>query len=251
MVTITARGHTHSTVDGHDERLVRLEEAVAQRNDHLAWLKNRGFFQRPRSPCVELRELPRFGKNDAPGAHDRGVRARVGPVRHPEGDQATGPRRGSAFGERARPCGVESTPGRGCHLERREWSRASVRRSAPAIRAASWPSRTSGTWFAQPCLDLGEGARIALLSVAEGSDKPLKYPYLFRGAELVLINKVDLLPYVDFDMQDCLSGLKQVNPDVEVIQISARSGVGVAGWYAWLAQRALAAVRGSQPGILR
>jgi hydrogenase nickel incorporation protein HypB len=82
---------------------------------------------------------------------------------------------------------------------------------------------------------VGEDARVMVASVAEGEDKPLKYPLMFRTCELVLINKVDLLPHLDFDLDRFLYNLDAVNPDVARMQLSARTGEGVDQWRSWLA----------------
>jgi hydrogenase nickel incorporation protein HypB len=89
--------------------------------------------------------------------------------------------------------------------------------------------------------DLGERAKVAILSVTEGADKPLKYPHMFRAADLILLNKIDLLPYVDFDIDIAIANARQVNPQVEVLQVSARTGAGLDAWYAWLGAHRLAA----------
>ena len=78
---------------------------------------------------------------------------------------------------------------------------------------------------------------MAILSVTEGEDKPLKYPDMFAAATLLLLNKTDLLPYVDFDVARCIEAARRVNPGIEVIQLSARSGDGMAAWLQWLEQR--------------
>jgi hydrogenase nickel incorporation protein HypB len=82
--------------------------------------------------------------------------------------------------------------------------------------------------------DLGEAARVVVMSVPEGDDKPMKYPHMFRSADLVLVNKVDLLPYVDFDPQRCAAQLRRLAPAVEVLPVSATRGTGLPEWYAWL-----------------
>ena len=82
--------------------------------------------------------------------------------------------------------------------------------------------------------DLGEAHRVVLASVTEGEDKPVKYPHMFRTADLVLISKTDLLPYVDFDLTRCAAGIAQVSPEAQVLPVSARSADGPAPWYGWL-----------------
>jgi len=83
---------------------------------------------------------------------------------------------------------------------------------------------------------IGEDARVMVCSVAEGEDKPLKYPLMFRTCELVLVNKIDLLPYLEFDLEKLLHNIDQVHPNVEVIVLSARTGEGVEAWRDWLAR---------------
>ena len=82
--------------------------------------------------------------------------------------------------------------------------------------------------------DIGEDVRVVVLSVTEGEDKPLKYPTMFETSQLCIINKIDLLPYVDFDMEKTKSYAKQVNPKLEFIELSVRSGEGMDAWYEWL-----------------
>src|SRR6185437_4781088 len=82
--------------------------------------------------------------------------------------------------------------------------------------------------------DLGERRRVVVLSVTEGDDKPLKYPHMFRVADLVLMNKIDLLPYVDFDLARAASHARSLNPNVTVVCVSARTRAGLPEWYDWL-----------------
>ncbi len=82
--------------------------------------------------------------------------------------------------------------------------------------------------------DLGEAGKVAILSVTEGEDKPLKYPDMFAAARLMILNKIDLLPHLDFDVQRCLDYARQVNPQIQIIQLSARDGTGLDAWLDWL-----------------
>ena len=86
--------------------------------------------------------------------------------------------------------------------------------------------------------DLGERAKVVILSVAEGEDKPLKYPHMFRAASVMILNKIDLLPHVDFDVARAVANARQVNPHITVLQLSARSGEGLDSWYEWLRREA-------------
>ncbi|MFM2043000.1 MAG: hydrogenase accessory protein HypB [Pseudomonadota bacterium] len=82
--------------------------------------------------------------------------------------------------------------------------------------------------------DLGEAARVVVISVTEGEDKPLKYPAMFAGADVMLVNKVDLLPHLSFDVDRLIANARMVNPHLTVIQVSATGGQGLADWYAWI-----------------
>jgi hydrogenase nickel incorporation protein HypB len=99
--------------------------------------------------------------------------------------------------------------------------------------------------------DLGEEAKIVLLSVTEGEDKPLKYPSIFHKAALLILTKIDLLPYVPFDIEAAKANARQVNPDIEILEVSCATGKGMDAWRAWLAERrakrqgAVSASRGS------
>jgi hydrogenase nickel incorporation protein HypB len=85
---------------------------------------------------------------------------------------------------------------------------------------------------------IGEDARMMVCAVTEGEDKPLKYPLMFRTCELVIVNKIDLLPHLEFDLERLLHNIDQVHPDVEVILLSARTGEGIGAWREWLARMA-------------
>jgi hydrogenase nickel incorporation protein HypB len=88
--------------------------------------------------------------------------------------------------------------------------------------------------------DLGEQAKIVILSVTEGEDKPLKYPHMFRAVEIMILNKTDLLPHVDFDVAAAIANAQSVNPDITVLRVSARTGEGLEGWYDWVRSQAAA-----------
>jgi len=85
--------------------------------------------------------------------------------------------------------------------------------------------------------DLGEQAKVVIVSVTEGDDKPLKYPHMFHASRLMLISKTDLAAHVDFDADRCVANARRVRPDIEAIQLSAKTGDGLGAWYRWLAAR--------------
>jgi hydrogenase nickel incorporation protein HypB len=86
--------------------------------------------------------------------------------------------------------------------------------------------------------DLGERAKVTILSVTEGADKPLKYPHMFKASGAMILNKIDLLPYVDFDVETAIANARAVNPAITVFQVSARTGEGLPAWYDWIRQAA-------------
>ena len=151
-----------------------------------------------------------------------------------EGDQAT-----AQDGDRVRATGcpvVQVNTGTGCHLEA-----AMVRRGLQALNP---PARSIlmienvGNLVCPALFDLGERAKVTILSVTEGEDKPLKYPHMFRASTLLLINKLDLLPYVNFDVDRCLTYARQINSDLQICLLSATTGEGLEGWYDWLLETA-------------
>ncbi|MFC1673398.1 hydrogenase nickel incorporation protein HypB, partial [Pseudomonadota bacterium] len=105
-----------------------------------------------------------------------------------------------------------------------------------------------GNLVCPAAFDLGEAAKVAILSVTEGDDKPLKYPDMFRAAQLMILNKSDLLPYVPFDVDACIANAKRVNPDIEVLQLSALTGDGLDDWYGWLDERRAACAELQEAG---
>jgi len=151
-----------------------------------------------------------------------------------EGDQAT-----AQDGDRVRATGcsvVQVNTGTGCHLEA-----AMVRRGLQALNPPAHSVlmiENVGNLVCPALFDLGERAKITILSVTEGEDKPLKYPHMFQASTLLLINKIDLLPYVNFDMDRCLAYARQINPDLQVYPLSATTGEGLESWYHWLLEAA-------------
>ena len=139
---------------------------------------------------------------------------------------------------RLRGLGLEAlqiNTGRGCHLSPRM-----IREVLPEIDLAALDIliiENVGNLVCPVSFDLGETAKIGLASVAEGDDKPTKYPLLFREAEVVVLNKIDLIPHSDFDRKAFYSGLKEINPEIGVIEVSCRTGEGVEQWGSWLRER--------------
>ena len=127
---------------------------------------------------------------------------------------------------------MQINTGSGCHLDADMLARG-LRTLDPATGSVVLIENV-GNLVCPALFDLGEAARVVIMSVTEGDDKPLKYPHMFRSADLLLLNKVDLLPYVDFDVDACVADARQLRPDLTVLPVSATKGDGLDDWYAWL-----------------
>jgi hydrogenase nickel incorporation protein HypB len=212
-------------------RTVELQQKVLAKNDDIAqrnraWLEQRGIL------AVNLMSSPGAGKTTLLEATMRGMSDKVA-IAVVEGDQETAldAARILAAGSRV----VQINTGVGCHLDADMVSRA-LRCLAP-VSASIVMIENVGNLVCPALFDLGEQARVVLASVTEGADKPLKYPHMFRPADLVLLNKTDLLPYVDFDVREYASGLRKVSPDALLLQVSATTGDGMRDWFDWLRRR--------------
>lgn len=137
---------------------------------------------------------------------------------------------------RATGCGVvQVNTGTGCHLEA-EMVRRGVQSLQPPPQSVLMIENV-GNLVCPALFDLGEQAKVAILSVTEGEDKPLKYPHMFRASQILLLNKIDLLPYVSFDVERCIAYARQVNPDIQIFTLSATTGEGLDHWYGWLLEQ--------------
>jgi hydrogenase nickel incorporation protein HypB len=212
-----------------DARRVELEAAVLARNDrgaaaNRAWLERRGVL------AVNLVASPGAGKTTLleRTLRDRGARHAIHVI---EGDQAT-----DFDAERIRAAGApvrQVNTGTGCHLDAEMVARALGALDPPA--GSVLMIENVGNLVCPALFDLGERARVVVASVAEGEDKPLKYPHMFRSAHLVLLNKIDLLPHTGFEVPRFCAHLAQVNRSAPVLEVSARTGAGLERWYDWLA----------------
>lgn len=127
---------------------------------------------------------------------------------------------------------IQVNTGKGCHLDAQMIADAAPR--LPLDDGGILFIENVGNLVCPASFDLGERHKVAVLSVTEGEDKPLKYPHMFAAASLMLLNKIDLLPYLNFDVESCIAAARAVNPHIEVILISATSGEGMDSWLGWL-----------------
>jgi len=153
-----------------------------------------------------------------------------------EGDQAT-----ANDGERIRAAGapcVQVNTGTGCHLEADMIARGLSELKPPV--GSMVLIENVGNLVCPALFDLGEQAKVAILSVTEGEDKPLKYPHMFQASRVMILNKIDLAPHVDFDAEKAIANAKAVNPEIVVFRVSARTGEGLSAWYDWVRTQAAA-----------
>jgi len=238
-------GHTHGHVHdaGHhhdhehlplprlqavDARTVTLERAVLAKNDALAE-RNRRWFAERGIVALNVVSSPGSGKTSLLERTVRDLGAEIEMVVI-EGDQATenDSARIRAAGARA----LQVNTGTGCHLEADIIARA-LEVLAPAPNSVVLIENV-GNLVCPALFDLGERAKVAILSVTEGDDKPAKYPHMFAAADLLIVNKIDLLPYVNFDVATCVAHARAVRPGIETIVLSATTGENIGAWYAWL-----------------
>jgi hydrogenase nickel incorporation protein HypB len=220
--------------NGRHGQTVTLEAKVLARNDALAagnrdWLAGRGVL------AVNLMSSPGAGKTTLLERTAAGLAGElvVGVI---EGDQET-----TLDADRMRAAGcrvVQVNTGTGCHLDAAMVRDALARLEPPPGSVVV--IENVGNLVCPALFDLGEAHRVVLASVTEGADKPVKYPHMFRSADLVLVTKTDLLPHLDFDLARCTADLAKVSPGATVLPVSARAGDGLGAWYDWLRVRALA-----------
>jgi hydrogenase nickel incorporation protein HypB len=224
--------HGHSHDHDHEARstneVVALETRILAKNDALA-AKNRAWFAGREILALNLVSSPGSGKTTLLERTIRDLKSEL-KLYVVEGDQAT-----ANDGERIRAAGapaVQVNTGAGCHLEADMVARGLAELKPPPGSVVM--IENVGNLVCPAMFDLGERAKVVILSVTEGEDKPLKYPHMFRAAEVMILNKTDLLPHVDFDVARAIANAYAVNPDITVLQVSARSGEGLADWYGWL-----------------
>jgi len=227
--------HDHDHEHDHDHvhtETVSLEQKVLAKNDLIAE-QNRAWLAERNILALNMTSSPGAGKTTL---LERTIRELTGrqPVAVIEGDQETllDADRIRAAGGRA----VQVNTGAGCHLDAEMVHRA-LGALDPAPESLLFIENV-GNLVCPALFDLGERSKVVVISVTEGTDKPLKYPHMFAAAGLVIVNKVDLMPYVDFDLDKCSEYARSVNPGVEVLPLSATSGAGIQAWYDWISAQA-------------
>jgi hydrogenase nickel incorporation protein HypB len=230
-------GHAHDPAHSHPHsaqrkeapaELVALETSLLAKNLQIAE-RNRGWFAGRGVVALNIMSSPGSGKTTllVRTLRDLGAELAMSVV---EGDQET-----SADADRIRATGtkaIQVNTGAGCHLEADMLEQA-VRRLDPPQGSLLFIENV-GNLVCPALFDLGEKARIVVLSVTEGDDKPLKYAHMFRTAQVMVTTKMDLSPYVDFDVELAEAHARSINPSIRCLRVSSTTGQGLATWYDWL-----------------
>jgi len=222
-------GPAHAHAPGMSQgRMVQIEQDILQQNNEYA-AANRRHFSAHGILALNLVSSPGSGKtalltrtlDDLKGELSLSVI---------EGDQQT-----SVDAERIRATGVKAlqiNTGKGCHLDGHMVGHA-LQKLQPEPGGVLFIENV-GNLVCPAAFDLGEAHKVVILSVTEGEDKPIKYPDMFHESDLMILNKIDLLPHLDFDVDKCIDYARRVNPGIRVLRLSARSGEGMQGWYHWI-----------------
>ena len=227
--------HTHSHAAAHSHapglspsRMVQIEQNILAKNNHYAH-ENRRYFSEHGLLALNLVSSPGSGKTTLLTETIMRLKDDIS-IAVIEGDQQT-----TRDAERIQATGVQAlqiNTGKGCHLD--------AHRVGHALETLNLADHSLlfienvGNLVCPSAFDLGEAHKVVILSVTEGEDKPLKYPDMFHAADLMILNKIDLLPYLDFDLDQCIQYAKQVNPKIKILSLSAKTGAGMEAWLQWL-----------------
>ncbi len=252
-------GHDHHHHDDHDHhhaplggshapgldeaRIVQIESDILGANNRYA-AENRAFLAGRKTFALNLVSSPGSGKTTLLVKTIEALRGEF-PIAVIEGDQQTG-----LDAERIRATDVPAiqiNTGKGCHLDAHMVGHA-IQNLDPEAGGVLFVENV-GNLVCPAAFDLGEAHKVVVLSVTEGEDKPLKYPDMFAVSDLMVINKVDLLPYLSFDVARCIEYARRIRPEIEVVQVSATTGQGLDEWLAWIRRgREAATARRRQAG---
>ncbi|PVV06320.1 MAG: hydrogenase accessory protein HypB [gamma proteobacterium symbiont of Ctena orbiculata] len=224
------QGPAHAHAPGLTQsRMVQIEQDILSKNNQYA-AANRHYFHQHGILSLNLVSSPGSGKTTLLTRTIDDLQAQYG-ISVIEGDQQT-----ANDAERIRATGAKAlqiNTGKGCHLDGHMVGHALE--SLKPEQGSLLFIENVGNLVCPAAFDLGEAHKVVILSVTEGEDKPIKYPDMFHAADLMLLNKIDLLPHLDFDVQRCIDYAQRINPKIKVLQLSAKTGEGMAAWYQWIA----------------
>ena len=222
----SSTGHSHH--HDHESRTIRVEEDLLAKNNRLA-AGNRQLFTSSHLLVLNLVSSPGSGKTSLLERTLADLKRRFN-FSVLEGDQQT-----TNDAERIAATGVpvkQINTGAGCHLDAHMVGHGVE--SFDLAETDILMIENVGNLVCPAAFDLGEDHKVTVLSVTEGEDKPLKYPQMFQASDLMLINKIDLLPYLNFDLEQCKAFARQINPRIEIMELSCQTGAGMQQWYDWL-----------------
>lgn len=219
--------HHHNAHDHHHGTEIRLERDILHKNNLLAE-RNRGFFEAKEIVAINLVSSPGSGKTTLLEKTIKAIEKKKLYVI--EGDQQT--LNDARRIEEAGAPVVQVNTGSGCHLDAQMINMA-VKRLEPENGSVLMIENV-GNLVCPSMFDLGESKRVVIMSTTEGEDKPLKYPTMFQTSHLCIINKTDLLPYLDFDVEKAKEYALRVNHHLEFIEVSAKTGEGIEKWVEWV-----------------
>ncbi len=225
--------HDHDHSHSHSKTIVEVEKDVLYENNMLAQ-RNRGYFEAKNILALNLVSSPGSGKTSLLERTLTDLKEQF-TCYVIEGDQQT-----SRDADRIHATGTkvaQINTGKGCHLDAHMVLHA-VQGMKPTENSILFIENV-GNLVCPAMFDLGEKERVVIISVTEGDDKPIKYPDMFHTSTLCIINKTDLLPYVPFSMDKCREYARQVNPNLQFIEVSCTNGEGLPAWYQWLKEKVL------------
>lgn len=219
--TAQIHAQVHSTT-------LALEQDILGKNNLIA-AQNRGWFRGRNILALNLMSSPGAGKTTLLARTIQDLKSQID-INVIEGDQET-----LNDAEKIKETGcdvVQINTGTGCHLDAAMVEKGLQQLNPPLNSVVA--IENVGNLVCPALFDLGENSKIVILSVTEGEDKPIKYPHIFRASQVMILTKIDLLPYVKFDVEKCIDYARQVNPQMQVFQVSALTGVGLDEWYRWI-----------------
>ncbi len=227
----SSHDHHHHHHHPHEQKSIALQRNILSKND-LDANRNRGYFDALNVTSFNLVSSPGSGKTSI---LERTIREKGDELNCfvIEGDQQT--LNDARRIEKAGAPVIQVNTGNGCHLD--------AVMVGKAVKQLELPQNSTlfienvGNLVCPALFDLGEKIRVVIVSVTEGEDKPAKYPNMFETSQLCLINKADLLPYLDFDLDLFLATARKVNPRLQFIRMSAKTGEGFDEWYSWLSEQ--------------
>jgi hydrogenase nickel incorporation protein HypB len=226
-----AHSHHHKSANIHAKvhgTTISLEADILAKNNLLA-AQNRGWLKGRNILALNLMSSPGSGKTTllTRTINDLKQKLEISVI---EGDQET-----INDAKKIEETGckvVQINTGTGCHLDAAMVEKGLGKLNPPLNSVVM--IENVGNLVCPALFDLGETTKFVILSVTEGEDKPIKYPHIFRSSQVMILTKIDLLPYIQFDVQKCIEYARQVNPQIQIFQVSAMTGAGLYDWYDWL-----------------